>query len=172
MNSKMIKVLILLIINLQWGIAMAFTLSSPAFANNQSIPELYTCDGKDISPPLQWNNSPQGTQSFALVMEDPDAPAGTWDHWILLNIPGNLNEITEAAKNIPAQVLIGKNSWGKQRYNGPCPPSGTHRYIFKLLALDKTLDLKSGANKKELQTALQGHVLESAQLIGLYQRKK
>lgn len=148
---------------------MAFELTSPAFAAGQPIPTRYTCDGKDVSPPLRWSDPPPGTQSLALIMDDPDAPVGVWDHWLLFNLPPSIRDLPEKAAP-PAGALDGKNSWGRTGYGGPCPPGGTHRYFFKLYALDTLLNLKAGAGKSELLKAMEGHILAQAELMGTYAR--
>jgi hypothetical protein len=152
---------------------MTFEISSAAFAPQGSIPEKYTCDGQDISPPLSWNDPPQGTQSLTLICDDPDAPVGTWVHWVLFNLPAD-------SRSLPASVpardqlsdgsLHGRNGWRRRDYGGPCPPSGTHRYFFRLYALDTMLDLKAGATKKDVLAAMEGHVLAQAELVGTYSR--
>ncbi|RLC65970.1 MAG: YbhB/YbcL family Raf kinase inhibitor-like protein [Chloroflexi bacterium] len=153
---------------------MSFELTSPAFAHGEPIPSKYTCDGEDISPPLEWSGAPAGTQSFALIMDDPDAPVGTWIHWVLYNAPAETNALPEG---VPADAelsdgsLHGKNSWRRTDYGGPCPPSGTHRYFFKLYALDTTLNLDAGATKKQLLQAMEGHILDQAELVGTYKRR-
>jgi Raf kinase inhibitor-like YbhB/YbcL family protein len=149
---------------------MVFELTSAAFAPGQQIPVKYTCDGQDISPPLQWSDSPPATQSFALIFDDPDAPVGTWDHWILFNLPANTRNLPEQAAP-PAGTQDGKNSWGRTGYGGPCPPGGTHRYFFKLYALDTTLNLNTGADKKQLEQAMKGHILAQTELMGTYSRQ-
>ena len=152
---------------------MKLSLSSTAFSNEQSIPRKYTCDGNNTSPPLNWTNAPENTKSFALIVDDPDAPSGTWVHWVIYNIPATTNKFAE---DIPAHIqlpdgsLQGMNSWPKLGYGGPCPPSGTHRYYFKLYALDNTLTLASGASKAALMAAMQGHILAQAELMGTYRR--
>jgi Raf kinase inhibitor-like YbhB/YbcL family protein len=156
------------------GQAMAFELTSSAFAQGETIPVKYTCDGDDLSPPLEWHDPPEGTQSFALVNDDPDAPVGTWDHWILFNLPGEAGSLPEGVPSdaeLPDGSRQGQNSWRRPGYGGPCPPSGTHRYFFKLYALDTTLDLVSGVNKKQLLQAMEGHILGEAELIGVYSRQ-
>ncbi len=156
------------------GQAMAFELTSSAFAQGETIPVRYTCDGDDVSPPLEWGDPPEGTQSFALANDDPDAPAGIWDHWILFNLPGEARSLPEGVPSdaeLPDGSRQGQNSWRRLGYGGPCPPSGTHRYFFKLYALDTTLDLASGANKKQLLQAMEGHILGQAELIGVYSRE-
>jgi len=153
---------------------MAFELTSSVFAQGEPIPVKYTCDGEDVSPPLEWGDPPQGTESFALVNDDPDAPVGTWDHWILYNLPPEARSLPEAVPSdaeLPDGSQHGQNSWRRLGYGGPCPPSGTHRYFFKLYALDTSLDLASNANKKQLLQAMEGHVLAQAELMGVYSRK-
>ncbi len=152
------------------GNAMSLRLSSPSFEHEGMIPERYTCDGEDINPTLQIDGVPQGTQSFALIVDDPDAPKGTWDHWILWNLDPSIQEIPEGTKT--PQGTLGTNDFKRLEYGGPCPPSGTHRYYFKLYALDQKLNLKEGATKEELETAMHGHVLDEAILMGRYARAK
>jgi len=152
---------------------MAFELTSTAFAPGEPIPRKYTCDGEDISPPLRWSDPPQDTQSFALIADDPDAPVGTWVHWVLYNLPAETRALPQAVPpdpNLPDGSRHGKNSWRRLGYGGPCPPSGTHRYFFKLYALDRVLDLASGGSKKQLLRAMEGHMLSQAELMGLYSR--
>jgi len=152
---------------------MSFELTSPAFSQGEPIPEKYSCKGEDISPPLAWGDPPQGTQSFVLIVDDPDAPVGTWDHWILFNIPANtrgLEENLPITGANPGWILVGNNSWGRADYGGPCPPSGTHRYFFKLYAVDTTLSMQSGASKGQVLGALDGHILAQAELMGTFSR--
>ena len=154
--------------------ASAFELVSSAFKNGEYIPGEYSCKGKDISPPLEWTGMPEGTRSFALICDDPDAPVGTWIHWVIFNLPAEktgLEENLSGQNRLSDGALQGKNSWGKLGYGGPCPPPGKpHRYFFKLYALDTMLDLKSGATKQELLKAMEGHVLAEAELMGLFKR--
>lgn len=150
----------------------SMTLESPAFKHNEYIPIQYTGEGKNVSPPLRWSNVPSGTRSLALISDDPDAPKGTWDHWILYNIPPRLHHIEKGGSNLPADVRLGKNSWGQLGYGGPQPPSGTHHYHFTLYALDTVLNLQSGPTKKDLMKAMEGHVLATATLTGLYKPQK
>ncbi|MGC8781762.1 MAG: YbhB/YbcL family Raf kinase inhibitor-like protein [Anaerolineae bacterium] len=156
------------------GAAGGMQLTSPAFAGGAAIPDQYTCSGADISPPLAWSNVPAGARSLALICDDPDAPLGTWVHWVLFNLPPSLNGLPEG---VPARPTLegggvhGTNSWQRIGYGGPCPPGGTHRYYFKLYALDTTLSLDSRATAKEVQAAMQGHVLGTAQLMGRYSRR-
>lgn len=154
---------------------MSFTLESSAFTAGALIPVKYTCDGDDISPPLSWSEPPAGTRSFALIMDDPDAPVGVWDHWLLYNIPAGVRGLPAGIPAVPELAdgsRHGKNSWGRTDYGGPCPPSGEHRYFFKLYALDAPLDLASGANKQTLLQAMDGHVLAEAELMGVYERTR
>ncbi|MBI2486098.1 MAG: YbhB/YbcL family Raf kinase inhibitor-like protein [Deltaproteobacteria bacterium] len=137
------------------------------------IPKKYTCDGPNISPPLSWDSVPGGTKSLALICDDPDAPRGTWVHWVIFNLPANMNDLTE---NIPPQQTLpngakqGRNDFGKIGYGGPCPPGGTHRYYFKLCALDEEINLEPGTTKAELLKAMDGHTLAKGQLMGKYKR--
>ncbi len=152
---------------------MPFELMSTAFAPGEPIPRKYTCDEEDISPPLRWSDPPQDTQSFALIADDPDAPVGTWVHWVLYNLPAETRALPESVPpdaDLPDGSRHGKNSWRRLGYGGPCPPRGTHRYFFKLYALDTVLDLASGARKKQLLQAMEGHILGQAELMGLYAR--
>lgn len=150
-------------------------LTSPAFSEGQQIPVLYTCQGKDISPPLHWTSVPANTQSLALIADDPDAPGGTWVHWVLYDLPPATTELpenVERSQYLPGGARQGLNSWPHLGYGGPCPPPGKpHRYYFKLYALDKVLELKPGVTKKALEAAMQGHILAEAQLMGTYQRR-
>ena len=148
---------------------MSLQLTSDAFSNGQSIPAKYSCIGKNISPALTWTEPPAGTQSFALIVDDPDAPGRTWVHWVLFNIPANTRSLPEgfAADN---SVAVGKNSSSQLSYQGPCPPSGTHRYFFKLYALDTTLSLSSGATKDQLLKEMDGHILAQAELLGTFSK--
>ncbi len=155
------------------AVTMAFTLTSSAFAEGSSIPARYTCQGEDISPPLAWQGAPDETQSFALIMDDPDAPGRTWVHWVVYNLPPNVHALPEgiaADAALPGEAVHGRNSWGRNDYGGPCPPSGTHRYFFKLYALDSTLDLPPGAGKEEVLRAMEGHIVAQAQLMGTYRK--
>jgi Raf kinase inhibitor-like YbhB/YbcL family protein len=144
-------------------------ISSPAFENNSKIPEKYTCDGENINPPLKIEGVPKEAKSLVLIVDDPDAPMGTFLHWLVWNIPPETNLIGE--NSLPEGAVQGKNDFGKENYGGPCPPFGTHRYFFKLYALDKILDLPAGSSLKEIEKAMEGHILDQAQLIGLYQRR-
>jgi len=152
---------------------MPFELASSAFAAGESIPRKYTCDGEDISPPLEWKDPPEGTQSFALLADDPDAPIGTWVHWVLYNLPAEARGLPEALPadaELPDGSRHGKNGWRRLGYGGPCPPRGPHRYFFRLYTLDTVLELTAGVGKKRLLRALEGHVLAHAELMGVYAR--
>jgi len=143
------------------------TISSSEFQANETIPTKYTCDGEDINPPLEFSDVPESAKSLALIVDDPDAPGGTWTHWILWDIDSKTAKIEE---NTLPKATQGITSFGDVGYGGPCPPAGTHRYFFKLYALDVKLDLPGGVNRSLLEDAMKGHVIEEAQLIGLYSR--
>lgn len=155
------------------GNATKLTIASPAFSENGMIPRRYGCDGSDRSPALSWEGVPEGTRSLALICDDPDAPAGTWVHWVLFNIP-------PGEKGLPPDIgpqatlsngaVQGINDFGRLGYGGPCPPRGTHRYYFKLYALDTILSLDAGATKAQIEAAMKGHILAQAQLMGKYRR--
>ena len=158
---------------------MPLTLASPAFAANGEIPARHTCEGEDASPPLAWSGAPQGTQSFALIVDDPDAPDPkaprmTWVHWVLYNLPAGARALPEGAtrRTLPAGTREGLNDWKQTGYGGPCPPIGRHRYFHKLYALDAVLSDLGTPTKAELERAIKGHVLAHAELIGTYQKKK
>ena len=140
-------------------------VTSPEFDHNGYIPPKFTCQGDDINPEIIIEDIPQGAQSLALIADDPDAPMGTWVHWVVYDMPV-ANRIAE--NSIPGKQ--GHNDFGRYNYGGPCPPSGTHRYFFKMYALDAKLDLEEGIDKKDLEEAMEGHVLASAELIGLYKK--
>lgn len=149
-------------------------IKSDAFKQGEKIPVKYTCDGADISPGLTWSKPPDGTKELVLICDDPDAPVGTWDHWVVYGLPPDTAGLPEGiAKKgtIESGGIQGKNSWGKIGYGGPCPPKGpAHRYFFKLYAVDKKLDLKPGANKKEVLKSVDGHILAQGKLMGKYGR--
>ena len=153
---------------------MAFQLRSSAFRENELIPKKYTCDGSDVSVPLNWGDPPQGTKSFALIADDPDAPAGTWVHWVLYDLPPDTRELPESSsrqEHFENGAKQGKNDFGKIGYGGPCPPAGQpHRYFFKLYALAQTTGLQTKATKQQVLDAIKGHTLGEAQLIGTYKR--
>jgi Raf kinase inhibitor-like YbhB/YbcL family protein len=154
---------------------MGLELKSDAFTNGQSIPSKYTCTGRNVSPSLTWNDPPAGTLSFALIMDDPDAPMGTWVHWVLYNIQPDRRSLQEdlpvTGKNIdPNAVFVGTNSSGNIGYDGPCPPSGTHRYYFKLYALDTLISLMPGATKEKILQEMEGHILAQGELMGTFSK--
>lgn len=153
----------------------SFSIISPAFKQNGAIPHEYTCDGADRSPELSWSNAPDGTKSFALICDDPDAPHGTFVHWVVYNIPATKMGMPAGVskeQTLADGSMQGMTSFGRVGFGGPCPPSGEHRYFFKLYALDTMLDLSVGASKEQLLAAMQGHVKGEAELVGLYSRKK
>ena len=155
-------------------LATGFTLSSPSFGSGASIPEAFTCSGQDVSPVLSWTGEPAQTASFALIADDPDAPAGTWVHWVMWNIPHQSHLLTRnitKSGTLPDGSMQGKNDFDKVGYNGPCPPPGkTHRYYFRLYALDTKLTLQPGATRKELDAAMKGHILAKGEHMGAYKR--
>jgi Raf kinase inhibitor-like YbhB/YbcL family protein len=152
------------------------TLESHAFAEGEAIPRKYTCEGEDVSPPLSWSNLPERTRTLALIVDDPDAPdpkapKRTWVHWVLYEIPVEVTELPEGALPLPVGAREGVNDWGKTGYGGPCPPIGTHRYFFKLYALDTALGDLSAPTKARLEQAMTGHILAQTELIGTYRKK-
>lgn len=155
---------------------MAISLTSTAFEEGQPIPAAYTCDDRDVSPPLQWRNLPPGVKSLALVCDDPDAPMGTWVHWVIYGISPDTTGLPEgipARETLPSGARQGINDFGRIGYGGPCPPPGRpHRYFFRLYALDTELDLKAEPKKQDLLRAMQGHILAEGQLMGTYKRKR
>jgi Raf kinase inhibitor-like YbhB/YbcL family protein len=185
---KIIGLLFLLVVGVWFGRRVALAarggeaymaekslkIESAAFTEGGMIPERYTCDGADVSPPLSWTSVPSGTGSLALVADDPDAPGKTWVHWVLFDLPpdsGGLPENVPSEKTPAAGGKQGRNDFGRIGYGGPCPPGGTHRYFFKVYALDRRLDLEPGASKQDLVRAMEGHVLAEGQLMGKYRRR-
>jgi Raf kinase inhibitor-like YbhB/YbcL family protein len=152
---------------------IVFSISTVEFSEGEAIPTRFSCDGENISPVLEWSGAPEGTSSYALIMDDPDAPGGTWIHWVLFNIPGDASGLVES---IPAEPVLadgsihGANSWERSDYGSPCPPGGTHTYFFKLYALDGELDLPEGSSLDALLAGMEGHVLAEASLMGTYTR--
>jgi Raf kinase inhibitor-like YbhB/YbcL family protein len=144
-------------------------LSSPAFAQGKPIPAEYAKDGRNVSPPLKVDGVPAGAKSLALIVDDPDAPMGTWVHWVVWNLPPDAGPIP--AGSLPEGAVEGRNSWKRNEYGGPAPPSGTHRYFFRLFALDTTLKLAPSAGARELRHAIEGHVLGTAELVGTYSKR-
>jgi len=155
---------------------MAFTLTSSVFKEGAPIPAKHTCDGADVSPPLAWSGAPAGAAGFALIMDDPDAPGGTWVHWVLYDLSARSSALPEnvaKTETVKDGTVQGRSDFRRPGYGGPCPPPGkAHRYFFKLYALDAPLGLKPGATKQEVERAMQGHVLATAQLMGTYARQK
>ena len=152
---------------------MAVQITSSAFSNGGMIPKRYTCDGTDVSPDLAWTGIPEGTRSLALICDDPDAPVGTWVHWVLFNIPPDETKLTADVgpeASLGSGAIHGTNDFRRLGYGGPCPPGGTHRYYFKLYALDTRLDLQSGATKAQVEDAMKGHILAEGRLMGKYKR--
>ena len=152
----------------------AFALHSQSFQENGDIPKKFTCSGGDLSPELSWNGSPTGTESFVLIVTDPDAPSGDFTHWVVYDIPATINEVSEAASErgtLPKQALEGRNDFGKIGYGGPCPPPGNgHRYVFTVYALGTRLNRPPGASRSQIEQAMQKHVLAQAELTARYQR--
>jgi Raf kinase inhibitor-like YbhB/YbcL family protein len=153
--------------NQEGELPMEMSLTSPAFNDGEAIPILYSCDGEDLSPDLDWFGIPEGTETLVLIMDDPDAPGGTWVHWVLYNIPADMPGLQQGITGVGVD---GINSWNRTGYGGPCPPSGTHRYFFKLYALDIRLDLDTGADKQTLLDTMESHILGQAELMGTFTR--
>ena len=152
---------------------MALEISSPGFSEGEMIPPRYTCDGPDVSPELSWRGVPEAAKSLALICDDPDAPMGTWVHWVLFNIPSGASGLPAEIPSVAALesgARHGTNDFRRLGYGGPCPPGGTHRYFFKLYALDTILELKEKAVKADIEEAMQGHILAQGQLMGKYKR--
>jgi Raf kinase inhibitor-like YbhB/YbcL family protein len=152
----------------------SISLTSSAFASDAAIPQQYTCDGADQSPPLAWETSPENVQSWVLLVDDPDAPRRTFTHWVIYNIPAEQQSLEAAIApepTLPNGALQGRNDFGKTGYGGPCPPQGTHRYVFTLYALDTVLDLQPGADKTTLEQAMNGHILAMGQIVATYKRQ-
>jgi len=154
---------------------VALRLTSPAFTNGASIPREHTCDGADLSPALQWEDVPAQTRSFALIVDDPDAPAGTWVHWVIFDLPATTRQLARGVPGdgqLPSGARQGRNDFKRVGYGGPCPPRGpAHHYHFRLYALDATLGLSAGASRADVDAAMRGHVLAHAELVGVYQRR-
>lgn len=150
-------------------------LESSAFAHKGAIPPLYTCEGQNVSPPLRWHRAPNGTKSWALIVDDPDAPDPSapqriWVHWIVYNIPPEQTSLTEGLKGLEGQLDLGLNDWQNQKWEGPCPPRGNHRYFYKLYALDTKLQFSKPPTKTDLEREMKGHILAQTELIGTYQK--
>jgi len=171
-----------LVVVAAWAVAaaaqeasMSMTITSSAFAPNGAIPKLYTCEGKDLSPPLAWSGAPANARSLVLIVDDPDAPDPaapqmTWVHWVLYNLPPASTGLAEGVKALPAGTLEGLNDWQRSGYGGPCPPVGRHRYFHKLYALDRVLPDLGKPTKQKLEQAMKGHIIAQGQLIGTYQK--
>lgn len=155
--------------SLQLVVSKTMKLSSSAFQNGNQIPPQYTCDGIDINPPLTIDGVPSGAKSLALIVDDPDAPSGNWVHWLLWNIPADAKNISEHFT--PNGTVEGTTSFGKTGWGGPCPPSGVHRYVFRLFALNAQINLPSSANRTQLEDSMQGHVIDRTELLGTYIRE-
>jgi Raf kinase inhibitor-like YbhB/YbcL family protein len=153
---------------------MSFTIRTDAFANGAGIPAKYTCSGANVSPALQWSEAPQGAKSLALIVDDPDAPGGTWSHWVIWDIPAQSAGLPEGVphdESLSSGARQGKNDFGKVGYGGPCPPPGkTHRYFFRMYALDKVLELKAGSERPDLEDAMKRHILSQAEWMGSFKR--
>jgi hypothetical protein len=169
-DFKIARLVFIIILILTKTRIFAMELSSPAFPNHGAIPSKYTCEGENISPELKWSEIPEKTQSLALILDDPDAPAGNWTHWVLYNIPVNIDTLEENANLKVNGIDSGINSWAKKEYGGPCPPSGEHRYVFRLFALDIKLNPKKSLNSESLQSIMEGHTLAKATLVGRHQK--
>jgi len=158
---------------------MPFTLTSTAFAKGDSIPKKFTCEGENISPPLEWQGVPADARSLVLIVDDPDAPDPkaprmTWDHWVLYNLPSNSTQLPEgvASSNLPSGTKEGLNSWGKTGYGGPCPPIGKHRYFYKLYALNTVLNKMDNPTKAQVEDGMKDHIIAEAELVGTYQKAR
>lgn len=173
-GARHVSLVLFLTIMFLAGAVSAFELTSSAFKNGSEIPREYTCQGKDVSPALSWSGVPAKTRSFALICEDPDAPLGTWVHWVYYDIPATVSSLPAAipkkARPAPGGTQ-GTSSFNDVGYGGPCPPWGTHRYFFRMYALDTVLGLEPGIKKKDLLKAMEGHVLATAELMGTYRKK-
>ena len=146
-------------------------LTSTAFNHNEKIPAKFTCEGENISPALEWKEVPSNSASFALILDDPDAPAGTWTHWVLFDLSETADSLPENAQDFSEATKIGLNSWNKKTYGGPCPPQGEHRYVFTLYALSKRLNLEqTDITADTLRKEMKGNIIDTAELVGLYQR--
>lgn len=153
---------------------MSLEIKSSVFENEGMIPKKFTCDGEDISPELTWDGAPENTKSFALVCDDPDAPVGTFVHWVIFNIPSDVSKLSENTPNtkmLENGAKQGKNNFGKIGYGGPCPPGETHRYYFKLYAIDQNVDLDPGISKDQLLEEIKDNIIDEAELMGKYARQ-
>jgi Raf kinase inhibitor-like YbhB/YbcL family protein len=150
---------------------MTFTIKTTSFNNKESIPQKYTCEGENISPPVEWKDAPNGTQSFVLIVDDPDAPLGTWNHWLIYNIPNHITKLEENIQTLPSPAKLGRNSWGSENYSGPCPPSGEHRYYFKLFALNAQIESKNKISRTNIEQLIKPYIIGEAVLMGRYERQ-
>ena len=174
MKRLIILVLLVLFLSAPIFAEETMNITSPAFDNGGPIPTKYTCQGEDISPPLVWSGAPDDTVSYVLICDDPDAPIGTWVHWVYFDIPAGTSGLPEnipAGKEPDSGGIQGRNGWRRNDYGGPCPPSGTHRYFFKIYALDTRLELAPSANKRKVVRAMGDHILSEAELMGTYSKK-
>ena len=170
MKNNFLKILLILSLVGSCLSSYALQLSSPAFKDNSPMPAVYACDDKNISPPLQWDNPPAGTKTYALVVNDPDAPTGNWYHWIVFNIPATTRAFIENIQTYPTNTVVSRNDWEREKYNGPCPPVNTHRYVFTLYALKAFLPLNQNAATATILKAIQDNTIASATLTGTYTR--
>ncbi|MFA6923175.1 MAG: YbhB/YbcL family Raf kinase inhibitor-like protein [Bacteroidales bacterium] len=153
---------------------MKIVLKSNGFNDGEMMPAKFSCDGENVSPPLSWDSVPEKAKTFAIICDDPDAPMKTWVHWVIFNIPSNVKELKEGMKKdavLGNKIIQGTTDFGKSGYGGPCPPGGTHRYFFKIYALDCEMNLKAATTKEQLLKAMEGHILAQGELIGKYKRK-
>ncbi len=154
---------------------MEIEIQSRSFGEGESIPSKFTCEGENVSPQLSWNCSVEGVKTFVLIVEDPDASSGNFTHWLVYNIPAEVNSLMENStptKNIRDEILMGTNDTGRIGYRGPCPPSGTHRYFFRIYGLDTAIHLDSGATKKDIMKKMEGHIIARGELMGTYRKNK
>lgn len=154
---------------------MEIKIESRDFKEGESIPSKYTCEGLNVSPQLSWTCETEGVKTYVLIVEDPDAPGGIFTHWIVYNIPSRVNSLMEnstPAKNVPDEILMGVNDFGRIGYGGPCPPSGSHRYFFRIYGLDTAVHLDSGATKREVTKKMEGHIIARGELMGTYRKQK
>lgn len=182
MRNKLTQILVIAFFSLMISVAsygqgakaMSLTVSSTSFQSGGEIAKKFTCDGEDVSPEITWNGAPDGVQAFALIADDPDAPVGTWTHWVLYDLPASstrLNEGLPKSEQLPDGSKQGRNDFRKVGYNGPCPPAGKpHRYFFRVYALDRKLDVKAGAARSEVERAMSGHVQAQGEYMGTYRR--
>jgi Raf kinase inhibitor-like YbhB/YbcL family protein len=151
---------------------MTFTVKTTSFNNEESIPQKYTCEGENISPSLEWEDVPNSTQSFVLLIDDPDAILGTWNHWLIYNIPNHITKLEENIQTLPSPAKLGKNSWGSENYSGPCPPIGEHRYYFKLFALNAQIQSKDKVSRTNIEQLMKPYIIGETLLMGRYERAK